>query len=131
MKKHLNYLHSRDGTEILTPQEYQKRKRELVEKHLTVENLKDIPELYDILVGEYYKKFINKMQDTIEYQYTVFRNRYKFYGILEKDDSGLLYYDLLNIIFNNMVMDLDLEIVFTNENYVNMVFDEFQLKNEL
>lgn len=131
MKKHLNYIHSRDGTEIVTPQEYQKRKRELVEKHLTVENLKDIPELYDILVGEYYKKFINKMQDTIEYQYTVFRNRYKFYGILEKDDSGLLYYDLLNIIFNNMVMDLDLEIVFTNENYVNMVFDEFQLKNEL
>tara|TARA_B100000902_G_scaffold101221_1_gene103555 strand:- start:845 stop:1240 length:396 start_codon:yes stop_codon:yes gene_type:complete len=131
MKKHLNYIHSRDGTEILTPQEYQKRKRELVEKHLTVENLKDIPELYDILVSEYYKKFINKMQDTIEYQYTVFRNRYKFYGILEKDDSGLLYYDLLNIIFNNMVMDLDLEIVFTNENYVNMVFDEFQLKNEL
>tara|TARA_A100001015_G_scaffold306785_1_gene401601 strand:+ start:2531 stop:2926 length:396 start_codon:yes stop_codon:yes gene_type:complete len=131
MKKHLNYIHSRDGTEIVTPQEYQKRKRELVEKHLTLENLKDIPELYDILVGEYYKKFINKMQDTIEYQYTVFRNRYKFYGILEKDDSGLLYYDLLNIIFNNMVMDLDLEIVFTNENYVNMVFDEFQLKNEL
>lgn len=131
MKKHLNYIHSQDGTEILTPQEYQKRKRELVEKHLTLENLKDIPELYDILVGEYYKKFINKMQDTIEYQYTVFRNRYKFYGILEKDDSELLYYDLLNIIFNNMVMDLDLEIVFKNENYVNMVFEEFQLKNEL
>ena len=92
MKKHLNYIHSRDGTEILTPQEYQKRKRELVEKHLTVENLKDIPELYDILVSEYYKKFINKMQDTIEYQYTVFRNRYKFYGILEKDDSVSKYY---------------------------------------
>lgn len=131
MKKHLNYIHNQDGTEILTPQEYQKRKRELVEKHLTLENLKDIPELYDILVGEYYKKFINKMQDTIEYQYTVFRDRYKFYGILEKDDSGLLYYDLLNIIFNNMIMDLDLEIVFKNENYVNMVFEEFQLKNEL
>ena len=48
MKKHLNYIHSQDGTEILTPQEYQKRKRELVEKHLTLENLKDIPELYDI-----------------------------------------------------------------------------------
>ena len=103
----------------------------MVEKHLTIENLKDIPELYDILVSEYYKKFINKMQDTIEYKYIDFRNRYKFYGILEKDDSGLLYYDLLNIIFDNMVMDLDLEIVFTNENYVNMVFDEFQLKNEL
>ena len=131
MKKHLNYIYSQDNTEILTPQEYQKRKRELVEKHLTIENLKDIPELYDILVSEYYKKFINKMQDTIEYKYIDFRNRYKFYGILEKDDSGLLYYDLLNIIFDNMVMDLDLEIVFTNENYVNMVFDEFQLKNEL
>jgi hypothetical protein len=131
MKKHMNFINNYDNSQIFTNNEFKQRKRELVEKHITMENLKTIPELYDILVEDYRNNFIKKMEYKIEYLYKTFQDRFKFYGILEKEDADFLYIDLLHIIFKNLSMKLDLEIILENENYVNMVFDEFQLKYEL
>ncbi len=131
MKRYMNFNNNYDNNEIFTQQEYRQKKKELVEKYLTVENLKRIPTLYNMLVEEYRFEFTKKMEYKIEYLYKNYQERYKFYGVLEKDDSAFLYLDLLHIIFNNMVMDLDLEIILENEKYVHMVFNEFGLKNEL
>ena len=127
----MKYTYNDNNATILTDKEFKTIKKDLVEKHLTQENLKSIPSLYNLLVDEYYKHFFDKMEHSIEFLFHEFRNKYKFYGILEKDDCELLYYDLLDIIFNKLNMDLDLEIILNDENYIDLVFEEFQLKNEL
>jgi len=131
MTRHTNFIHNYNNADILTNSEYKLKKRNVVEKHLTQENLKSIPSLYNLLVDDYRDNFIKKMEHNIEYSYKSFRERYKFYGVLEKDDCEMLYYDLLNIIFNNLNMNLDLEIILEDENYIDLVFDVFKLKNEL
>ena len=82
-------------------------------------------------MDEYRENYIRKMEDKIEYIYKTFQEKYSRYGILESKNSDILFYDLLNSIFNNLNIKLDLEIVFNDENYVDLVFEEFQLKNEL
>ena len=129
MKKHMKFLEQYNNSDSSFISN--EKKKELVEKQLTQENIKDIPELYDILMDEYREKYIYKMEDKIEYIYKTFQEKYSRYGILESKDSDILFYDLLNIIFNNLNIKLDLEIVFNDENYVDLVFQEFQLKNEL
>ena len=129
MKKHMKFLEQYNNSDSSFISN--EKKKELVEKHLTQENIKDIPELYDILMDEYREKYIYKMEDKIKYIYKTFQEKYSRYGILESKDSDILFYDLLNIIFNNLNIKLDLEIVFNDENYVDLVFQEFQLKNEL
>tara|TARA_B100000674_G_C37853550_1_gene921188 strand:- start:440 stop:829 length:390 start_codon:yes stop_codon:yes gene_type:complete len=129
MKKHMKFLEQYNNSDSSFISN--EKKKELVEKHLTQENIKDIPELYNILMDEYREKYIHKMEDKIEYIYKTFQEKYSRYGILESKDSDILFYDLLNIIFNNLNIKLDLEIVFNDENYVDLVFQEFQLKNEL
>ena len=131
MKKHMNFIHNHNNTEILSNYEFKQKKKELVEKHLTQENLKQIPQLYNLLLDDYRDNFMIKMENNIKYLYNKYRERYKFYGILENNNCELLYCDLLNIIFNNLNINLDLDIILENENFIDLVFNEFQLKNEL
>ena len=83
MTRHTNFIHNYNKAEILTNSEYKLKKRNIVEKHLTQENLKSIPSLYNLLVDDYRDNFIKKMEHSIEYSYKSFRERYKFYGVLD------------------------------------------------
>jgi len=127
----MNFLKNYDNTEILSQKEYNQRKKDLVEKYLTQENLKEIPEVYNILLEEYYEKYIIQMEEVIEYLFNDFRERFVYHGVLEKKNADMAYIDLIHIIFNNLHIEIDLDLVLNNETYVNIIFDEFQLKHEL
>ena len=64
MKKHMKFLEQYNNSDSSFISN--EKKKELVEKHLTQENIKHIPELYDILMDEYREKYIHKIAKIVQ-----------------------------------------------------------------
>ena len=73
----------------------------------------------DTMIDNHHIEFTLKFEEKIKEIYLKYYYNYKYYGFLENNEFG--YYDLFNIIYDNIKIKYDISIFQDDKNYNNFM----------
>ena len=95
---------------------------EIVREEFDLEDLLHIDKTKEELETESYFRFEKNISKDLEYIYTQYANEYGDYGFLDNIKDG--HFGLIDIIYNYIVKQYDVDVVFENEKLKRHLYDK-------